>query len=272
MNTLIYIIIFIMGTVFGSFYTLAVYRIPRKINITHKHSFCPKCNHELGFFELIPILSYIFLGGKCKNCKQKIKIRYLLLEVLSGITFVAIAAVLKVDGYNLNMDLLVTLAFLCLYLVALFIIAGIDKERRYIEKSVLYYALGIATIYIIYLCVIDNSSIYRYAMYLIALVILLIIDNIRLIKKAKESYTISILILFIIMGIMTGEVITISTGIITIVIILLILLIQKIKNIVNKSKKEKIILPNILPIGFYLVISNIVSFIVIMFLQNWILK
>ena len=91
MNAIIYIIIFIMGTVFGSFYTLAVYRIPRKIDITHTHSFCPKCNHKLGFFELIPVWSYIFLGGKCKNCGQKIRIRYFLLEILSGLTFLALA-------------------------------------------------------------------------------------------------------------------------------------------------------------------------------------
>jgi len=76
MNIYLYTIIFIMGALFGSFYTLAVYRIPKKIDITHTHSFCPNCGHKLGFFELIPILSYIFLGGKCKSCKQKIRPRY----------------------------------------------------------------------------------------------------------------------------------------------------------------------------------------------------
>ena len=82
MNIFLYVIIFIIGTVFGSFYTLAVYRIPKNIDIVKKHSYCPNCNHKLGFFELIPILSYICLGGKCKSCKQKIRIRYLLLELL----------------------------------------------------------------------------------------------------------------------------------------------------------------------------------------------
>ena len=76
MNVFLYIIIFIMGTLFGSFYTLAVYRIPKKLDITHTHSFCPNCGHKLGVFELIPVWSYIFLGGKCKKCKQKIRPRY----------------------------------------------------------------------------------------------------------------------------------------------------------------------------------------------------
>ena len=97
MNIILYIIIFTMGTLFGSFYTLAIYRIPEKIDIVKTHSFCPNCNHKLGFFELIPIWSYIFLGGKCKNCKQKIRPRYLILEILSGLTFVLLALSLKID-------------------------------------------------------------------------------------------------------------------------------------------------------------------------------
>ena len=102
MNAILYTTIFIIGTLFGSFYTLAVYRIPRKKDITHTHSFCPNCNHKLGFFELIPVLSYIFLGGKCKNCKQKIRPRYLILEILSGVTFLIFAYIFKIDANNLD--------------------------------------------------------------------------------------------------------------------------------------------------------------------------
>ena len=72
MNIIIYITIFVIGTLFGSFFTLATYRIPKKQDITHTHSYCPNCNSKLGFFELIPILSYIFLKGKCKHCGKKI--------------------------------------------------------------------------------------------------------------------------------------------------------------------------------------------------------
>ena len=64
MNIFFYIIIFIIGTLFGSFYTLAVYRIPLKQDITHTRSYCPKCNHKLNFLDLIPILSYIFFKEK----------------------------------------------------------------------------------------------------------------------------------------------------------------------------------------------------------------
>ena len=265
MEIFLYIIIFIMGTLFGSFYTLAIYRIPNKLDITHTHSFCPNCKHKLGFFELIPVWSYIFLGGKCKECKQKIRPRYLIIEILSGVFFVLIAIASKINFYNLKNQKLIELGFMVLYLSAIAIIAGIDKEKREIEKSVLYYALGILITYIIYLCIIDKPSIYRYVMYLSTLVILLVADTIKLKSKAKTSYVISILILLVIMAVFTGEVTTILTIIMTLLIIAIYILISKIKNITNKVKKEEKDLTNNLTVGFYLCISNIIMLTYVMF-------
>ena len=265
MEIFLYIIIFIMGTLFGSFYTLAIYRIPNKLDITHTHSFCPNCKHKLGFFELIPVWSYIFLGGKCKECKQKIRPRYLIIEILSGVFFVLIAIASKINFYNLKNQKLIELGFMVLYLSAIAIIAGIDKEKREIEKSVIYYALGILIVYIIYLCIIDKPSIYRYVMYLSTLVILLVADTIKLKSKAKTSYVISILILLVIMAVFTGEVTPILTIIMTLLIIAIYILISKIKNITNKVKKEEKDLTNNLTVGFYLCISNIIMLTYVMF-------
>ena len=97
MDFILYILIFCIGTLFGSFFTLAVYRIPLGKDITHERSFCPNCNHRLEFLDLIPILSYICLGGKCRYCKQKIRPRYFLLEIMSGIVFVLFAMSLKLN-------------------------------------------------------------------------------------------------------------------------------------------------------------------------------
>ena len=91
--------IFIIGTLFGSFFSLANYRIPRKKDIVFTRSFCPKCNHNLGFFDLIPVLSYIFHGGKCKYCKDKISPRYILLELSSGIFFLLTYLIFKLTPY-----------------------------------------------------------------------------------------------------------------------------------------------------------------------------
>jgi len=85
-----YVLFFSIGITFGSFFTLAVHRIPLKQDITHTRSYCPKCNHRLEFLDLIPVFSYLFLKGKCRYCKEPIRIRYLLLELLTGSIFLAV--------------------------------------------------------------------------------------------------------------------------------------------------------------------------------------
>ena len=95
MGAILYLYIFLIGITFGSFFTLAVYRIPLGKDITHTRSFCPNCNHKLGFWDMIPLFSYIFLGGKCRYCKQKIRPRYFILELLSGMVFCFVCHVYK---------------------------------------------------------------------------------------------------------------------------------------------------------------------------------
>ena len=121
MEAIIYIAIFIIGTLFGSFFTLATYRIPLKQDITHKRSYCPNCNHRLEFWDMIPIFSYIFLKGKCRYCKQKIKPRYLLLEFFSGTTFLLFAISIKLNIFKLNVNTVVYLIYGLLYISTLFL-------------------------------------------------------------------------------------------------------------------------------------------------------
>ena len=112
MDIIIYVIIFIIGIVFGSFYTLAVYRIPKGQDITHTRSYCPKCNHKLTFFELIPILSYVFQKGKSKKCHQKISLFYPIFEALTGILFV-----LSYLSYGLSYELIIVLTFISMMII-----------------------------------------------------------------------------------------------------------------------------------------------------------
>ena len=89
MEIIIYsIFIFIIGLCFGSFFNVVGYRLPNNMSIVFPPSHCPKCNHKLGKLELIPILSYLFQKGKCKNCNNKISIFYPIFELLTGILFV----------------------------------------------------------------------------------------------------------------------------------------------------------------------------------------
>ena len=268
MNIYFYTIIFIIGTLFGSFYTLAVYRIPKGQDITHTHSYCPNCGNKLGFFELIPVLSYIFLGGKCKSCKQKIRPRYLILEILSGCLFVAFAYALKLDFYNINVTDLISFAFIALYLTCVILTAFIDKENRNIEKSLLAYGIIISLIYIVYLCVVEKASMYRYAIYLVAIIIILLIDILKIKKQATSSYAINILTLLLIMLIFTGEVTCILTVEATLVAIAIYILINKIKNIKSKNKKIETRYNANLKIGFTMGLLNILSFLIVLNICN----
>ena len=263
MDIVLYILLFCVGTVFGSFFTLAVNRIPIGQDITHERSYCPNCNHKLSFLGMIPILSYIFLGGKCRYCKQKIRIRYLILEVFSGIVFVLFAMSIKFSMYNLSVNNMTYLIFGLLYISTLFIIAGIDKEKIRIEKSVLLFGYIMATVYIIYLYIVEqDTSIYRYVIYLFVVLILMLIDILYLRKKIKDSYPIEVLLLSILMIAFTYELQYAITVTMTLLIIAFVLIFFKIKNRKAKSikttKKQEIKLP----IGFYMCVSNIIVLIV----------
>ena len=122
MNIYFYLLLFVIGTLFGSFYTLAVYRIPKRQDIVHTHSYCPNCNHKLGFLDLIPIISYLFLRGKCKYCKEKIRIRYLILEVLSGSLFVLIAYLFELKIETINITQIAEYSFMVLYVTFIILV------------------------------------------------------------------------------------------------------------------------------------------------------
>lgn len=76
-----YILTGLFGASIGSFVTMLVYRMPENKVIGHSRSYCPNCKHELQYFELIPIVSFLFLRGRCRYCHSKISIQYLLIEI-----------------------------------------------------------------------------------------------------------------------------------------------------------------------------------------------
>lgn len=87
MDLLILIYIFIFGTLIGSFLNVVVYRLPREESLNFPPSHCPACNTRLKFYDLVPILSYLVLRGKCRSCGEKISLRYPMVEVSTGLLF-----------------------------------------------------------------------------------------------------------------------------------------------------------------------------------------
>lgn len=102
-------LIFIIGVIFGSFYGVVGTRLPEEKSIVKPGSHCEKCGHLLKWYENIPILSYIFLGGHCKKCKSPIGFVYFLTELLSGCLF---ALCYKVFGINYQFYIAIILSSL----------------------------------------------------------------------------------------------------------------------------------------------------------------
>ena len=264
MNIFLYIIIFIIGSLFGSFFTLAVYRIPKKQDIIHTHSYCPNCNHKLGILDLFPIISYIFLGGKCRYCKEKIRPRYFILEILSGTLFVIFAFLLGIRFETLSLIKIIDFSFIALYLTFIILIAGIDKENRKIEKGVSIYGIIISIMYMTYLCIVDQFSIYRYVIYLVFYIIILVLDTITLKRFAKNSYLIGLLLMIITMVIFTNELIVILGIILTCLGIAIYLLITKLKALRKKQVKSDAQITKKMSMAFYLGASNIIILIYVL--------
>lgn len=86
-NFLVYCFLFILGIIFGSFVNVLILRIPLKESFVKGRSHCMKCGHVLGPLDLVPLFSWIFLGGKCRYCKAPISKQYPIVEAVTGILF-----------------------------------------------------------------------------------------------------------------------------------------------------------------------------------------
>lgn len=100
---------FIIGAIFGSFYGVVGTRLPEEKSIVKPGSHCEKCGHYLKWYENIPLLSYIFLGGHCKKCKTPIGFVYFMTELLSGCLF---ALCYKVFGISYEFFIAIILSSL----------------------------------------------------------------------------------------------------------------------------------------------------------------
>ena len=103
------IVSFIIGALLGSFFNVCIYRIPNKKSVVNPPSHCYNCNTRLKPLDLVPILSWTLLRGKCRYCGQKISPRYALVELLTGTLFVLVYIVYGPNIITLYYSLLVSL-------------------------------------------------------------------------------------------------------------------------------------------------------------------
>jgi leader peptidase (prepilin peptidase) / N-methyltransferase len=115
-DTIVQIIVFWLGAAIGSFLNVVVYRVPAGFSILWPPSRCPKCFHQLGLGENIPILGWLLLRGKCRHCRTPISPRYPLIEAITAIIFVLIynrfGLSIQTVGYSLLMCWLLALTLI----------------------------------------------------------------------------------------------------------------------------------------------------------------
>lgn len=119
-------LILIFGLIIGSFLNVCIYRIPVKKSLVFPRSSCQYCNRILGWYELIPVLSYLLQFGKCRQCRSHISLQYPLVEILTGVLFLFSYLI-----YGLTMDFWTAIILASLMIV----VAFIDIEHKIIPNK-----------------------------------------------------------------------------------------------------------------------------------------
>jgi len=128
--------LFILGLVSGSFLNVVIYRLPRGESIVSPPSHCPECGNELSPLELIPVISYIMLRGRCRECGSKISVRYPLVELGTGLIFLA-------NAYIFTEILVVITGIVLGALLLVLSLIDIDRQILPDKLTILGLALGL---------------------------------------------------------------------------------------------------------------------------------
>ncbi len=137
-----------LGLVVGSFLNVVIHRVPEKQSVVRPRSHCPRCDATLKPWDNVPVVSWLLLHGRCRNCRGAISIRYPLVEVTTAALFVAAAVRLGADP--------VLPAFLVVF-AALLAISAVDLERYIVPNRILYPALFMAAPLLVVAAILDGD-------------------------------------------------------------------------------------------------------------------
>jgi leader peptidase (prepilin peptidase) / N-methyltransferase len=118
-----------LGALIGSFLNVVIHRVPLKMSLVHPGSRCPSCEAAIAPYDNLPVISWLLLRGRCRQCGARISPRYPAVEVLTAVTFGAVVAVHGFDN-----DLILELPFVA----CLIALAGIDFDHRLLPNKIVY--------------------------------------------------------------------------------------------------------------------------------------
>ena len=159
-----FLLVGIIGLIIGSFLNVCIYRIPREESICYPPSHCEICNHRLYFKDLVPFFSYIFLNGKCRYCREKISLRYLIIEILNSMLFISIYI-----KFGFTED---TIKY-CFFASLLIVIAFIDHNTQNVYNSTIIFGVAAGIVFLILeKAVYDISPIYNIAGFVLGVMLI----------------------------------------------------------------------------------------------------
>jgi leader peptidase (prepilin peptidase)/N-methyltransferase len=141
--------IFFVGLAFGSFLNVCIYRLPLGLSVVTPRSACPKCKQPIAFYDNVPVLSWLILGGRCRQCKTGISPRYLMIELLTGLLFLACYWYFGLTLFTLKYC---TFAFLLLGLIFT------DAETKLLPDKLTLPGLALGVIFSLVVPVSDLAS------------------------------------------------------------------------------------------------------------------
>jgi leader peptidase (prepilin peptidase)/N-methyltransferase len=164
---IIYLIILLIGLVFGSFLNVLIHRLPLSISLVNPvGSACPHCNNGIKWYENIPVFSYLALKGRCSNCSESISIIYPIVEIITAIVTLTIYSI-----FLLNWELIAIIALF----YTLIVLSFIDLKYRAVPD----YLLIIAVILAVVVGDIISVLMFTGGLFLLELIITFYIQNIK---------------------------------------------------------------------------------------------
>lgn len=140
--TVSYILTGLIGLCVGSFLNVVIYRTPLGMSLAKPNSHCPKCKYELRWYDNIPVLSYVMLGGKCRSCGEHISFRYTAVELANTLLWLLCAFLLWQTSIPLACIYMAVMSvFICVFFIDL-------KHKIILDRfQIILLALGIASIF-----------------------------------------------------------------------------------------------------------------------------